>query len=542
MRGVLGVTRIVFVNQFKSLWRQFRPGRLYKKPGFVVAMIFYVLMFLNILYLAYRDYVNSTGPAWFDPRPPDNWLLSLAGDILSALFLVYSFVQYFIRKNVMSIPPDLEFLLYQPLHAWEIYVGMLIGSTAFIVISLTALWAVFSFLIPWFAFLVIYGFTYVLLVIDPLFFTVSRILRRSGHAGKVIVVAQTYLLVGFTHTLFISYSNGRPTVSPFLSYPVKGPYILTLSLYESFSYLSFLIYLASALLVTLLTASTLGRRLDVSDFMSFRDAYEARLSSELRKLLRRDALTSWSSPTDALRRVVLEFTVYNPRLLVRRYVPIFIGLLAGGFLARSVLMNQGVDPITGQPYLTMFLFMVALLIHSNFLRELLVNDLKCLWIVRVYMPDLRYFSRLLMLKYTVAYLAGMTAVAGFVASLSLNPTVLATPLVMLPVLTLSVFTTLFMAALLVRRARHHEPVTEIYQRGGLPIADPISQVLLLPMFLLISITCLSVFATFFLIITGVLTHTHVMLISIASVFISYLLYRLLSRGLAETLFWIDIHF
>ena len=55
-------------------------------------------------------------------------------------------------------------------------------------------------------------------------------------------------------------------------------------------------------------------------------------------------LTSWSLPADVVKRVILEFTVYNPRLLLLKYTPTFIVATVVGFFVSSILLNHGVDP------------------------------------------------------------------------------------------------------------------------------------------------------------------------------------------------------
>ncbi|MEM0026713.1 MAG: hypothetical protein QXD38_02110 [Ignisphaera sp.] len=477
MREVLKIAKVVFLNQFTSLWRQYRPGKLYKKPGPILVAIIYGALLLNLIYIIQRN-LQESPIELLNPRLPEGWLPNLITDIVSAIILLFSLYAYFMRKNIATIPPDFEFLLYQPLRPGDIYAGLVLGVFAFSLISLLPM--LLLLLIPplavyrisWFGFLLIYLFAHMLLVLDPLFFISSRILRRLGHLGTASALIQAYLAFGVAHSLFISYSLGQPSISPFLSYPVKGLYLVVLRLYEFVGYLSFFIYFVVAFSICLLVTSSLGRMIEVTDLASFRDVYELRLSRELKKVLKREGLVSWVSPAEALRRVVLEFTVYNPRLLLRKYTPVFVLVLIVGFAVRSFLHNPDLNT---QFYLISFTASAGIMGYVGFVRELLANDLKHLWVYRVYLIDLSPLSKILIVKYAIASLLPMFILTGLIASLSANFIAFVAPLIVLPVCIFSIFITLLIAATLLKRAKHHEPASEIYMRGGLPLIDPISQ-------------------------------------------------------------------
>lgn len=529
MREVFKVAEVVFLDQLMSLWRRYSPGKIYRKPGIVAATIVYGVVFLNMLFLVYSRAGSVANP--LDPRLPESWLPGVAVDVVSALILVYAFVQYYLRENLMIVPPDFEFILYQPLRAGEIYAGVGLGIAMFVLVSLTPMAVILSFFVPWFSFMLIYFFTYVSLVFDPLFFTSSRVLRRLGRLGLVSAFIQAYIVFGAVHSFFDSCLLGRFLVSPLLSYPVKWLYLAVLSLYESVGCLSFLIYFLGVFSLFFLVVFSVGGWLDVSDFTGFREVYEARLSRELKKVLRRDVFVNWSSSADALRRVVLEFTVYNPRLMFRRYVPAFLGVLTAGFFVRSFLLQGSLV----EWYLMLLVVVAGMAVYSGFVRELLANDLRYLWIYRVYLIDLSFFSRVLMLKYVIASLVVVSVVSGLAASLSANLTVFFGVLVVAPACVLSVFVTLLTAVALLGRARSQEPVSEVYLRGGLPFVDPVSQLLFLPLVISGLTTYLSLAFYSFLVIYGLIAYVHVVVASVASLVMSYFAYLLFSGVLARVL-------
>lgn len=534
MREVIKVAEVVFLNQLMSLWRRHRPGKIYRKPEIIVAAIIYGVVFLNALFVVYSRAGSMTN--LLDPRPPESWLPGVVVDVVSVLILVYTFIQYYLRENLMIVLPDFEFILYQPMSAGEIYAGIGLGIVVFVLVSLAPMVVILSFFVPWFSFMLIYFFTYVLLVFDPLFFTSSRVLRRLGRLGLVSAFIQAYVIFGLVHSFFNSCLFGRFFVSPLLSYPVKWLYLLVLSLYESVGCLSFLIYFLGVFSLFFLVVFSVGGWLDVSDFTGFREVYEVRLSRELKKVLRRDVFVNWGSSADALRRVVLEFTVYNPRLMFRRYVPVFLGVLTVAFFVRSFLLQGSLV----EWYLMLFVLVAGIAAYGGFVRELLANDLRYLWIYRVYLIDLSFFSRVLMLKYVVASLVVVSVVSGLAASLSANFTVFFGVLVVAPACVLSVFVTLLTAVALLGRARSREPVSEVYLRGGLPFVDPVSQLLFLPLVISGLITYLSLAFYSFLVVYGLITYVYVAVASAASLVVSYFAYLLFSGVLARVLAESDV--
>ncbi|MEM2589666.1 MAG: hypothetical protein QXE63_00275 [Zestosphaera sp.] len=537
MRGAVKIAKIVFLNQLASLWRQYRPGKLYKKPGIIGAAIIYGVVLLNMLFVVYRYAGSVTNP--LDPSLPEWWLPGAVLDVVSALILVLTFTQYYVRESLVVVPPDFEFVLYQPLHVREIYAGIGLGIAAFVLVSLVPMAVLISFIIPWFFFMLIYLFTYVMLVLDPIFFISSRVLRRLGRLSIVSVVVQAYIVFGVLHSLFNSFLFGGLFVSPFLSYPITWLYFIVLSLYELVGYASFLAYFLIVFCFFLLVVFFAGGWLDVSDFTSFRDVYEVRLLRDLKKVLRRDVLVSWSSPSDALRRVVLEFTVYSPRLMFRKYLPLFLGSLAAAFLVRGFLPQEYLVELVEQ-YLIPIVVALGVGAYVGFIRELLANDLKYLWVYRVYLIDLSFFSRVLMLKYVIASLVVVSVVSVLAASLSADFAVFLGVLVVAPACVFSVFIVLLTAVLLLRRAKSQEPASEVYLRGGLPVLDPVSQLLFLPLVISGIITYSSLALYLFLVFHGLIPYIYVAAASATSPVVSYVAYSLFSSLLARVLAEVDV--
>ena len=544
MREVLKISKVVFLNQLKSVWRRYGPGKLYKSLGFILAVIILVLIIFYGVIILISIHITYSLSELFNPSLPEDWLHNFILDIVSALIFLYFLYAYFMRENLLSIPPDFEFLLYQPLHARDIYAGKSLGTSAFslflllyvVILYLSPIAIVFG--VPWIVPLSIYLFVHAELILDPLFSISSHVLRKLGRLSMVSVLSQAYLVFGVVHSLFISYSLGLPSISPFLSYPVKGLYLVILKLYELVGYLSFFIYFIVAFFICLLVTSSLGRIIEVTDFVSFRDIYELRLSRKLRKVLRRESLVSWVSPAEALRRVVLEFTVYNPRLLLRNYTPIFMLVLIVGFTVRSFL--HGLD-LTVQSYLISFIVVAGIMVYEGFIMELLANDLKHLWVYRVYLIDLSPLSKILIVKYAIASLLTMFILTGLIASLSANFMVFAAPLIVLPVCIFSIFITLLIAATLLKRAKHHEPASEIYMRGGLPLIDPISQLLFWPLVLSAVITYLSLAICSFMTISSQVSHLYVVVALAVSLVASYVEYIIFSRILARVYAKCDVN-
>jgi len=535
MYRALLVARIVFLNMLKSTWRQYRPGKLRKKPGFILAIVYYGVLIAILVYIAWSKW--STGEqSLLDPRLSGNTVLEFIGDLLSALVIVFVITRYFIREGFTMILPDVEFLLYQPLHLWEVYTGMILGTVMYILLSTTLLSALLVVYGLWLVYIFIYISIYLMLIVEPLFFISSRIIRRSGYFDIAQVIFLGYITIGIFHSLFTSLYTGTPRISIILSYPVKGPYILLIKLYELIGHICFLVYFVIIFSTCLLVVSILSKRLDISDFVSFRDIYEIKLSRELGSSLKREVFTTWSTPNDAMRRVILEFTIYNPRTLLKKYIPIFITATIAGFIVRVVLTRLGVFVLEGPGGVLLIsaVPMGVLYASISFIRELLSNDLKCLWVIRIYSVNIEYFIKLLVAKYSLVLSIILAIITGFIATLSNDFAWLLALLSSSPIIILVVFIAILITSLFLKRARSLEPASEVFK----PIVDPISQLLFIP----IAFAAMIAYTIVLLVKIILTNYIYLPIILPPTLLLSYVIFTVTSRFLSRVFLEIDVNF
>ncbi|MEM3924175.1 MAG: hypothetical protein QXZ48_07825, partial [Zestosphaera sp.] len=94
--------------------------------------------------------------------------------------------------------------------------------------------------------------------------------------------------------------------------------------------------------------------------------------------------------------------------------------------------------------------------------------------------------------------------------------------------------------LLLRRAKSQEPASEVYLRGGLPVLDPVSQLLFLPLVISGIITYSSLALYLFLVFHGLIPYIYVAAASVTSPVVSYVAYSLFSSLLARVLAEVDV--
>ncbi|MEM2499146.1 MAG: hypothetical protein QW289_03050 [Sulfolobales archaeon] len=546
LRKTLWVARVVFVNQLKSLWRAHEPRKPHRSPSFLllVAQCAIALLLVINFTLAVRGRLGNLAENWLSLRPPEGELLSLAGDILSALLTTYLLTHYFKQERLVAVTPDFEFLLYQPLQPKELYAGIVIGLYAYFMVTFLPWWFIaLVYTVPWLGFTVFYFFAYMMLA-DPALFTASSIARRSGHSSTVLSLAIAYIATGIVHSAVTTILDGWPRISPLLTYPVKGPYILALALCESVGYAGILILMASAVSTALLVIYTVGGSLNISDFTTSGEAYEVRLRQALSKSLKRGVLTDWPSTATAVRKVVLEFTVYNPRAVLRRYLPLLLSLITVGYVLRYVLSSYGPRLLSAGifDYMAVLAYLLAPTVLGGFVGELLSNDLKYLWVIKVYLIDLDHFVKPLLIKFVIVYFAVSSAITGFLASYKLNPLIMLAPIVASPAIVLSVFTTICLSLVLAKRARYRGPSEDIYRQGITPALDPVKQLLLALVMGSGLITAAVTALIAELVDLGILTYWTTSVAASVSVGTSCFLIKFLSKPLAVFLAKTDLHF
>ena len=545
LKKALEVARVVFVNHLKSLWRAYDLKKPRRSPSLLLLVVQYaiaLLLAINFVLVAHGR-LSSLREYWLGIRPPKNELINLAGDVLSALFTSYLLTHYFKQRKLVVITPDHEFLLYQPLQPKELYAGLVIGLyTYFTVTFLPWLFIVILFTAPWLGFTIFYFFVYIMFA-DPILFIVSSIVRKLGHSNTALSLAVAYIAIGVAHSAIATALDSWPRVSPLLTYLVKGPYLLAIALCESIGYIAILVCLVFTISAAVLVIYIGGGRLDVSDFTTLGEAYEVRLRQALAKSLKRDVLVDWSSTSDAVRKVVLEFTVYNPRAVLRRYMPLFISLVIAGYALRCVLAIYEPSLLRTRifDYVAILAYSMIPGVLGTFVGELLSNELKYLWVTRVYLLDLNHFVKPLLAKYVIVYFVILSSITGFLASYRLNPLIALAPLVSSPAIVLSVFITIRLSLVLTKRAKHREPSTSVYRLGIVPALDPVAQLLLALVMTSGLITSVVTATIVELISLGALTYWVVLIVATASVWISYSLIKLLCKPLAMFLAKTDLY-
>jgi len=270
--------------------------------------------------------------------------------------------------------------------------------------------------------------------------------------------------------------------------------------------------------------------------VSFRDIYEIKLSRELGSSLKREVFTTWSTPNDAMRRVILEFTIYNPRTLLKKYIPIFITATIAGFIVRVVLTRLGVFVLEGPGGVLLIsaVPMGVLYASISFIRELLSNDLKRLWMIRIYSVNIEYFIKLLVAKYSLVLSIILAIITGFIATLSNDFAWLLALLSSSPIIILVVFIAILITSLFLKRARSLEPASEVFK----PIVDPISQFLFIP----IAFAAMIAYTIVLLVKIILTNYIYLPIILPPTLLLSYVIFTVTSRFLSRVFLEIDVNF
>jgi len=233
---------------------------------------------------------------------------------------------------------------------------------------------------------------------------------------------------------------------------------------------------------------------------------------------------------------------------MRRYIPIFIVVTAAGFIARLLLLDWGIDPAS----IPLLVFLPVVVVYGgiNFLREMLSNDLKYLWVVRVYLIDTNYFTRVLTLKYSLTLSIILFIAVGGASTLYANPALLLLPIITLPFIVLTVFALLLSASFFLRKVRSSEPASEIFKfevlgtsiPASIPTPDPISQVLFLPSLIAFLVASLGITLVYIFILMGLVSYANLPVIIPISMASTYIVFTVTSKILSNRFFEVDINF
>ena len=179
---------------------------------------------------------------------------------------------------------------------------------------------------------------------------------------------------------------------------------------------------------------------------------------------------------------------------------------------------------------------------------MLSNDLNHLWIIRVYLIDMSYFTKILMLNHTLIFLVALFIVAGFGSTLYANPLLLLLPIVPLPFTILIVFTSLLSTSFFLKKVRSSEPASEIFRTAtSILTVDHISQMLLclllfLPSLIAFIVASLGITLVYIFILMGLVSYANLPVIIPISMASTYIVFTVTSKILSNRFFEVDINF
>lgn len=483
------------------------------------------------------------------------WEPNILVDTIFAFLFVISLIAFtFSPVKGLGLPPGYEFLLHQPIDFYELIIGIALGFIlqslavfmlmAFIPLIIfffdVALGLAMSF--PRFIASFILLLMYVTVCYMPftLVLDVTRTLLLRGKGGYSLLPIQVltfvYIFVGISHSVILSIDSAFPMISPILALPIKSFYIIS---FEISRFIGFVCYILGLLMIFGVYYALLryvSSFLSMEDFISIKDVYEIRLAKQLERELKRRPLVSWASPEEVLRQVLVDLSPLNPRNNLKRYTIAFSVIICIAFILRTVFMKM--LPIMIE-YLGAFLGSIIgvsiMFVYMPLVNELLFNDLKFLWILKVYSCDDLPFIKILNIKY-LSYLGiVMTIISLFISIVLQNFYLMFLPLLNLPYICLSVNLFIIFGVKYLRR-RKGKPLTFFGATGSAQL-DIYATVLMIP--ILPPMIGLSFFAS--LIAGGLLVGINFVLALTTSILVFILLSLLLIKWVAYWLTEVELY-
>ncbi|MCC6056513.1 MAG: hypothetical protein LM583_07550 [Desulfurococcaceae archaeon] len=471
MKRVFLVTKIVFMNRLLTSFRSYstsRRGRVLAKFG--VALQVASLVLLIIIFIASAIVTHMEGRInIFSYASPDDPLV--ASSLITVFIL--SLLYFSGAKAIVYYPSD-EFLLYQPLQLYEIYIGLYLGeSLAYLLITALVL-AFFLRIAPKIAYTLFFSVIFVILVLAPVIRLVIVVAFKRGYLEIVRSLLYIYIVMGVVYTVYEVLNQKSFTLSPLLLYPASAGYLLGIEMMKTLSFVAIAIYPLTCLGLGLVLAYPLGKAIDVSDFVSFEEvAFRRQLSL---KELKRDLVLDWGSPEEAVKKSLL-YPVFTPRRVVTRYgLGMLVALALGKairFAVKALNINIQVPVFIVIPVLATFL---ASLTYS-IVYEFLLYDIKFLWILRLYLADMGIYARMLLIKSFIKVMLSAEILLLFLAELMNSYVYASAPLILPLPLVLYAFTLTLFTLPYMRRVRIQTIADVVRSESTAFARDPVTLLL-----------------------------------------------------------------
>lgn len=243
---------------------------------------------------------------------------------------------------------------------------------------------------------------------------------------------------------------------------------------RALGFVAIAIYPLTCLGLGLVLAHPLGKAIDVSDFVSFEEVAFRRQRSL--KELRRDLVLDWGSPEEAVKKSLL-YPVLTPRRVVTRYG---LGMLVALPLGEAIRLALNALNINIQTLIFFVVIALAMILASltySIVYEFLLYDTRFLWILRLCLPDMGIYARIMLIKsfIKVTLLAEIVLLllAGLMNShiYALAPIILPLPLA-LYALAITLFTLSYM-----RKVRIQTVADIMRSESMVLVRDPVVQLL-----------------------------------------------------------------
>ena len=475
MRKALLVAKIVFMHRLLATFRPYstsRRGRALAKFGVVlqiVSLVFLIIMSITLAMIAHMEgRINIFSYA--SPNDP------LVASILIAI-LIYSLLYLSNVRAIVYYPSD-EFLLYQPLQLYEIYIGLYLGESLAYILIIAFMATFFLGVAPKVAYAIFFGSIFAALVLTPIMRLVIAIASKRGYLEIVKAFLYTYIVMGVAHTAYEVLNQKSFTLSPLLLYPASAGYLLGIAMMKTLGFVAIALYPLACLGLGLVLAHQLGKAIDISDFVSFEEVAFRR--SRSLKELKRDLVLDWGSPENAVKKSLL-YSMLTPRRVVAMYG---LGMVVALLLGEAIRL--ALNALNVEIQIPMFSIMfsiiavLAMILSSltySIVYEFLLYDAKFLWVLRLYLTDMGIYARIMLIKSFVKVMLSAEIVLLFLTGLmnsyiyALAPIILPLPLT-LYALAITLFTLPYM-----RRVRIGTVADVIRSESMALVRDPATQLL-----------------------------------------------------------------
>lgn len=411
MRRALTIAKILALSGSRQFLRNPITKRiLYTRYEYLVLVITTAICIVAALVLGYVYGVEL----FLDPWKPNIFI-----DVVTSFLCIFTLIACtFSSVKGLIMSPGYELILYQPIDFDEIVIGLVLGSILQIFIEFAFITcipliilllgtmlgrqALVHLLKPGISFVLL--LTYIVTCYMLLVFTidVTKIVLLKKRGENIPLLAQIsalmYMIMGVSHSIILSIDNNFPIISPVLTLPIKIFHIIA---FEISRFIGFIGYILGWLIMFSLCYVLLRhicQSLSAEDFISIKDVYEIRLTKQLEKELKRRPLASWRSSEDALKQILIDLSPLSPHSNIKIYVTAFSVTVCIAIILRILfteILNATVE------YFWSFIVGISsiMFVYTSLVSELLFNDLKSLWILRIYSYENLPFVKILNIKY-----------------------------------------------------------------------------------------------------------------------------------------------